>query len=106
MGRRQREREREETHNREKGTANGQKDFAGGVVVVEDDMLWGKDREQLVAVVVVDRERAATGIGEVVATASAIRMDGSSRTHVEYNTKQNTHGPLPHTHISRSYKHQ
>ena len=101
MGRRQRE--REETHNGEKGTANGQKDFAGGVVVVEDDMLWGKDRKQLVAVVVVDRERATTGIGEVVATASTIRMDGSSRTHVEYNTKQNTHGPLPHTHIYRDH---
>jgi len=75
---------RGETYDGEKSTTNGEKDFAGGVVFVEDDVLWGKGREKMV---VGERERreARTG-GQVVAAPCPIRV-ASSRGHGAQNTK-------------------
>ena len=79
-----------ETYNGDKSTTNSEKDFAGGVIVVEDDVLWGEGRENMV---VGKRERWEAGWrtdGQVVAASSAVGV-GSSRGHGTPDTKHKKH---------------
>jgi len=74
------DRGREETYDGEKSTTNGEKDLAGGVVVVEDNVLWGEGRENMV---VRKRERWEAGggtDGQVMAASCGVRV-ASSRGH-------------------------